>query len=299
MQLTEAAAAFVRHLRHERNLSEHTVAAYRRDLQSFIEHCGGERAVTAVNAADVRAFVAARRSGGISPRSLARALSALRTFFDWLLRHRHIGSNPARGVRAPKAGSRLPDALDVDACAQLIDGRAPRTDIEVRDRAIVELLYSSGLRLSELTGLDVGDVDLTEGRVQVLGKGRRARVVPVGRAAIDALQAWLALRGSPAAGPLFVSRRGTRISTRSVQKRLEKLGLANLGSSSIHPHMLRHSFATHLLESSGDLRAVQELLGHAQLSTTGIYTHLDFQHLAEVYDRAHPRATAPPVEDSE
>jgi len=299
MQLNEAATAFVRHLRHERNLSEHTVAAYRRDLQGFIEQFGGERAVTAVSTVDIRAFVAARRARGISPRSLARALSALRTFFDWLLRHRHVASNPARGVRAPKTGSRLPKALDVDACVQLIEGHQGHSDIEVRDRAIVELLYSSGLRLTELIRLDIGDIDFAEARVQVMGKGRRARVVPVGRAAIDALRAWLALRGSPSNGPLFVSRRGTRISPRTVQARLEKLGLANLGSSGIHPHMLRHSFASHLLESSGDLRAVQELLGHSQLATTGIYTHLDFQHLAEVYDKAHPRAAAPPAEEAE
>ncbi len=292
MKLNEAVLEFVRHLRHERNLSEHTISGYQRDLRAFIDLTGGDRDAGSVQTAEVRTFVATRRVQGISSRSLARALSALRTFFDWLVRRRHITTNPARGVRAPKAGSRLPDALDVDACARLIDGSRADSEIEIRDRAIVELLYSSGLRLAELTGLDIGDVDLTEARVRVVGKGRRARDVPVGRAALAALRAWLDVRGPPAAGPLFVSSRGTRISPRTVQARLKRLGLVNLGSSGVHPHMLRHSFATHLLESSGDLRAVQELLGHAQLATTGIYTHLDFQHLAEVYDRAHPRATA-------
>ncbi len=296
-------AAFADHLRIERALSPHTSAAYLRDLCSFARHCAAAASGDwqRVTTADIRAYVSRRHASGIAPRSIARELSALRSLFDFLIaaQRRGVlpagtaapGSNPARAVRAPRGGRRLPDALDVDRCAQLLDAAPADTPLQIRDRAIVELLYSSGLRLAELTGLDIGDLDLAAGSVRVLGKGRRARDVPVGSKARAALSTWLAQRGSHAPDqPLFTSNRGTRLSSRSIQVRLKRLGIEQLGSSALHPHMLRHSFASHVLESSGDLRAVQELLGHAQLATTQIYTHIDFQQLAKVYDAAHPRA---------
>ena len=285
---------FCRHLGDERGLSAHTVQGYRRDLAVFARHLESNEVQdwTAVDAGAVRGFVAWRHRNSVGGRSIQRGLSALRTFFDYCVRETVMTGNPARAVSAPRASRRLPNALDTDRAGALVelDGDDP---LSLRDRAMLELTYSSGLRLSELCALAVGDVDLEGGLVRVLGKGRKTRVVPVGRHARAAIRAWLAVRADhadPDEGALFTSRRGRRISARAVQARFARRALEQGIGVHVHPHMLRHSFATHLLESSGDLRAVQELLGHADIGTTQVYTHLDFQHLAAVYDRAHPRA---------
>ena len=285
---------FCRHLADERGLSAHTVGGYRRDLAVFARYLEsiGERDWPAVSAGVVRNFVAWRHRNSVGGRSIQRGLSALRTFFDFCVRETVMTGNPARAVGAPKASRRLPNALDADRTGVLVEleGEDP---LSLRDRAMLELIYSSGLRLSELCALAVNDVDLEGGLVKVLGKGRKVRVVPVGRHARDAVRAWLPARAElagPGQSALFVSRRGRRISARTVQARFSKRAVESGIGVHVHPHMLRHSFATHLLESSGDLRAVQELLGHADIGTTQVYTHLDFQHLAAVYDRAHPRA---------
>jgi integrase/recombinase XerC len=279
-----------------RRASGHTHAAYQRDLRAFQAHCGSENIVrwADVDAAKIRAYVGARHhEDKLSGRSLQRSLSAIRGFFDDLVKKRAVESNPARGVRPPKTGRRLPRLLDVDAMAGLLD--APSEDgLEARDRAMWELFYSSGLRLSELVGLDVADVDFAGGSVFVRhGKGDKARHVPVGTKAVEAVAAWLEIRRAipGAAQPaLFLSRHGKRIAPRTVEMRLERWRSKLDLPEKVHPHMLRHSFASHMLEASGDLRAVQELLGHATLATTQIYTHVDFQRLAAVYDQAHPRA---------
>ena len=282
-------ARYLEYLRVERRSSPNTIAAYARDLKRFSEETG-ETPSTVIDTADIRRFAARLHARGLSPRSIARHLSSVRGLFAFLVARGEVGTNPASGVRAPKLRPRLPKTLDVDQTATLFTTTAA-TPIERRDRAMAELLYSSGLRLSELVGMDVRDLDLANGFATVTGKGQKVRIVPVGRAARLALEAWLAtrtaLRGDE---PLFTSRQGTRLSGRNVQLRLKRLGRVTSGNDAVHPHMLRHSFASHLLESSGDLRAVQELLGHANISTTQIYTHLDFQHLAKVYDDAHPRA---------
>ena len=292
--LREPLERFGGHLRHERRLSPHTCAAYRRDLVQLARFLGerGLRAWSEADTAAIRAFVAERHRHGWGPRSLQRALSAIRTFFDYQLREGALERNPAAGVAAPKAPRKLPKVLDPDRVSALleIDARDP---LAVRDRAILELMYSSGLRLSEVVGLDVARVELVEGLVDVTGKGSKQRRVPVGGHACRAICEWLKARGRLARrdeAALFVSRRGRRLSPRSVEARLAKWAREQDLGMPVHPHMLRHSFASHLLESSGDLRAVQELLGHADISTTQVYTHLDFQHLAKVYDKAHPRA---------
>jgi integrase/recombinase XerC len=275
-------------------LSPHTVAAYRRDLEALLGFLGreGVAELSAVDAYHVRRFAAECHRRGLGPRSIARRLSAVRTFFASLLRAGLAADNPAVHVQAPKPPRRLPATLDADQMASLLKAE-PADGLEARDAAILELFYSSGLRLSELTGLDIGDVDLDDRTVRVLGKGSKARIVPLGRIAEAALRRWLVVRGEAARAEeraLFVSRRGTRLSPRSVQARIDAWARRRGMPVRVHPHMLRHSFASHLLESSGDLRAVQELLGHASLSTTQVYTHLDFQHLAHIYDKAHPRA---------
>lgn len=304
-------ATFLRHLEHERQLSGNTVAAYRRDLERFEGWLGGGADAPAeVRPHDVRGFIAAEHRRGQDGRSIRRALSALRSYFDWQAREGMIEANPAAGVRAPKAARRLPRALDADQMGQLLDARddAKAGPIwrTLRDQAMFELFYSSGLRLSELVSVDVGDVDLADGSVTVTGKGRKTRTVPVGRHAREAIRAWLperALRMPPAErpdrGPLFVGPKGARLSTRAVQQRLDDRGRRRGVDGRVHPHALRHSFASHVLESSGDLRAVQEMLGHADIGTTQIYTHLDFQHLAKVYDGAHPRARRQRGDDEE
>lgn len=285
---------FCRHLTGERGLSPHTVQGYRRDLGVFARYLESIHMQDwpTVDARVVRGFVAWRHRNSVGGRSIQRGLSALRTFFDFCVREEAMTGNPARAVSAPKTSRRLPNALDIDRAGALVevDGEDP---LSLRDRAMLELTYSSGLRLAELCALAVVDVDLEGGLVKVLGKGRKVRVVPVGRHAREAVRAWLAARAElagPGENALFVSRRGCRISPRAVQARFARRAAESGIGVHVHPHMLRHSFATHLLESSGDLRAVQELLGHADIGTTQVYTHLDFQHLAAVYDKAHPRA---------
>lgn len=285
---------FLEHLRTERRLSPHTLDGYGRDLADFAEACE-HNAVARwrdVNEHGVRAYAAARHRAGLGPRSLQRRLSAVRSFYNFLIREGQAEVNPAQGVSAPKSSRTLPRVLDVDQVSRLLDFKADKP-LSLRDQAMMELLYSSGLRLAELVSLDLTHVDLAEGVVRVTGKGAKTRVVPVGRQAATALRAWLAVRADWAGSEqqaIFVNRAGRRLSPRSVQERLRQWGLRRGLDSAVHPHMLRHSFASHLLESSGDLRAVQELLGHADISTTQVYTHLDFQHLAKVYDAAHPRA---------
>lgn len=285
---------FYRFLQSEKRYSPHTLAAYRRDIAAFLAFCA-ERDVERWQDMDevlVRNFVAAQHRKGLSGRSLHRRLSALRALFKFLCKHQRASHNPAQGVTAPKSGKRLPDTLGVDQLNRLLT--LPADDaLACRDLAAMELLYGCGLRLSELTGLDLTDIDWEQQTVSVLGKGSKQRRVPFGSKAEHAVRAWIRQRVSMAADDeyaLFVSQRGTRISNSSIQQRLKKWA-AQLGiDAKVYPHMLRHSFASHLLESSSDLRAVQELLGHANLSTTQIYTHLDFQHLASVYDKAHPRS---------
>jgi len=285
---------YLGHLAQERRLSARTVDAYRRDLGVFAEFCKsrGIAAFSAVTAADIRALAAQRAAAGLGGRSVQRLLSASRGLFNYLLREDLVTTNPALGVKAPRAKRKLPKSLDAELTEQILE-QAPEDPLEIRDQAMLELFYSSGLRLAELVSLDLGDVDLAEGAARVTGKGAKSRLAPIGRKAVQALERWLAIRdgfgecGEPA---LFLGHRGGRLGARAVQLRLRRWVQRNGLLTPLHPHMLRHSFATHLLEASGDLRAVQELLGHADISTTQIYTHLDFQHLAEVYDRAHPRA---------
>jgi len=285
---------FLSHLAHERRLSQHTVDNYKRDLLKLQAFCDGRgiKDWPALDVHAVRGYVGALHRKAMNGRSIQRALSALRSFYTYLLREKQVRHNPARGITAPRAPRSLPRTLDVDQVGQLLNIEGSDV-LTCRDRAILELLYSSGLRLAELAGLDLEDLDLKDALVRVTGKGNRVRVVPVGRYARRALQQWLAQRKALAADnepALFLGRHGRRLSRRAIQQRLRHWGIRQGLNTHVHPHRLRHSFASHLLESSGDLRAVQELLGHANIGTTQIYTHLDFQHLAEVYDKAHPRA---------
>ncbi|HEV8333890.1 MAG TPA: tyrosine recombinase XerC [Steroidobacteraceae bacterium] len=285
---------FLAHLSVERRLSAHTDKSYRADLQRFVAYCTRShvRNWRAVDSQHVRMFAAAEFRQGSSPRTIQRRLSALRSFFNFLLREKALESNPGVGVQAPKARKRLPETMDVDLMTRLLEFRAD-TQLGVRDKAIMELFYSSGLRLSELVGLNLGDVDRGDRTVRVLGKGRKTRIVPVGKHALDALGRWLKERATLAATgeqSLFVGARGERLGARAIQKRIASWARQQGLGRHVHPHLFRHSFATHLLESSQDLRGVQELLGHANISTTQVYTHLDFQHLAKIYDAAHPRA---------
>lgn len=289
-----AVAHYLQHLAAERRLSPHTVAAYARDLASLSRLTGG-KPLAELGVADIRGAIVKLRSQNLTATSVARQLSSWRGFYAFACRRLGYADNPCLGLRPPKAVKALPDILSPDACARLLqDGPAAESGdaLQARDRAMFELFYSSGLRLAELTGLDLGDLDLQSGEAQVTGKGRKTRVVPVGSQALDALAAWLPLRLALArdTAALFVSQRGTRLTPRSVQLRLDRWALQAGLNQHVHPHMLRHAFATHVLQSSGDLRAVQEMLGHASISTTQVYTHLDWQHLAKVYDQAHPRA---------
>ena len=280
-------------LRHQRRLSAATLTNYAHALDHLLELVG-ERALDALDAAQVRRFVALLHSRGLAPRSLALMLSAWRGCYRWLVRHRGFRANPVLGIRAPKAPRPLPKALSVEAAQRLLEDK-PTSPALLRDAAMFELLHSSGLRLGELIVLNIGDgrLDLDQGEVTVTGKGARTRTVPVGAKAREALRAWLEVRAQLAATDeraLFVGARGRRIGKRAVAKSLAAWALRRGLNHHVHPHMLRHSFATHMLQSSQDLRAVQELLGHASISTTQVYTHLDFQALAKVYDAAHPRA---------
>jgi integrase/recombinase XerC len=291
--------AYLLHLAHERRLAPLTLTDYRRDLQGMDawRRRAGLGPWEGLDAQAVRQYVAARHRSGASGKTIQRELSALRGLYRYLLREGRIGHNPGVGVRAPKTGRKLPATLGADQLCALLD-HAPQSEtgdepLMIRDTAMIELFYSSGLRLTELISVNVGDIDQADALLTVTGKGAKTRRVPVGTKALAAIRVWLGVRGllaSPGETALFVSSRGRRIHPRTVEQRLQRWAQEQGATCGIHPHLLRHSFATHLLESSGDLRAVQELLGHSDIATTQIYTHLDFQHLAEVYDRAHPRA---------
>lgn len=287
-------ADFKRYLSDERRLSAHTLSNYGRDLNGLVQFCdaAGISQWSELSPTQVRAYVAQSHRRGLSGRSIQRRLSSLRSLCRFLIRKGLLNNNPAQDIRAPKTPRRLPHSLDVDRVQKLLDGDAGDW-LSQRDLAMMELMYSSGLRLAELVGLDLQHIDLDTCEARVLGKGSKTRIVPVGQTAAQMLRAWLKVRALHCAdgeSALFITRKGTRISPRSVQQRLHHWALKRGLNSRLHPHALRHSCATHVLESSGDLRAVQELLGHANLATTQVYTHLDFQRLAQVYDQAHPRA---------
>ena len=285
---------YLHHLATERRVSPHTTSNYRRDLDSLQVFCE-QQDIDDWGNLDIhllRQYAASCHRKGLAPRSIQRRLSAARGLFNYLIREGETTVNPADGVMAPKAARRLPETLDADTMARLLDFPVTSTEA-IRDKAILELLYSSGLRLQELTGLNLDELDLQDRTVRVLGKGSKTRILPVGRYALEALAAWLKCRSELAARvetAVFVGRRGKRISPRVVQARVKHWAMHQGIPARVYPHLFRHSFATHVLESSGDLRGVQELLGHADISTTQIYTHLDFQHLARIYDKAHPRA---------
>ena len=285
---------FLQSLRNERRLSPHTEAAYTRDLAMLLEYCDsqGIEAWDALDPQHVRSFAAQCHRRGLAPRSVQRRLSACRSLFRFLLREGEMKRDPSADVQAPKSRKRLPVTLDADTMARLLEFRTDER-LGLRDKAIMELFYSSGLRLAELLGLDLADLDLRDRTVRVLGKGRKTRIVPVGAQASAALSRWLKERTTFAdvgETAVFVGVNGRRLGPRIVQRRIAQWAQRQGLPEHVHPHMFRHSFASHLLESSGDLRAVQELLGHANISTTQVYTHLDFQHLARIYDAAHPRA---------
>ncbi len=293
-QLREWIEKLLEHLRHERRLSSHTLSGYRRDLERLASWCE-EQDITdwkSLSSHHLRNYTGQRFRQGISGKSLQRELSSVRTLYRYLLREQAVDNNPAQGIRAPKSKRLLPPTLDADQLGAMLDTPTD-TPLELRDLAMMELFYSSGLRLSELISVDHHDIDQTTGALEVVGKGGKCRQVPIGCKALEAISNWLQVRpqlAKPDEAALFVSQRGQRIHRRTVEVRLKQWAANHGANQNLHPHMLRHSFASHILESSGDLRAVQELLGHADISTTQIYTHLDFQHLAKVYDAAHPRA---------
>jgi len=287
-------AGFRRHLALERRLSAHTDSNYARDLRALVKYCDrhGLNDWGALDSQHVRTFAAHSHAAGLAPRSIQRRLSAVRSFCNYLVRERALSGNPGYEIRAPKSGRRLPHTLDADQMARLLD-MPPGDALAARDHALMELLYSSGLRLAELVGLDLPDLDLKDRTVRVLGKGNKSRIIPVGKKAVQALERWLKERlplVKPIEMALFIGRNGRRLGPRAVQLRVAQWARRQGLHVPVHPHLFRHSFASHLLESSGELRGVQELLGHADISTTQIYTHLDFQHLARIYDRTHPRA---------
>lgn len=290
---------FFHQLNFEKRASLHTVKSYQRDLQQLRLYCSNKSKThwTQLNQTDIRTHIATRHRQGLSSKSLQRELSAIRSFFSFLIKKHLVTENPAQHIKAPKQDRKLPKTLDVDQVTGLLEA-GTSSELEIRDLAIFELFYSSGLRLSELVALNREDVDLNDRTLMVReGKGGKSRIVPIGKKAINALEKWLNIRNQhiPIEDPaIFVSLKGKRLGNRSVQLRLDQWCKKKGITEHVHPHMLRHSFASHLLESCQDLRAVQELLGHSNISTTQIYTHLDFQHLAEVYDKAHPRAKKKP-----
>jgi len=286
---------FLNYIRIEKRLSALTIKHYHRDLSQFLKYCQCSK-IDNWNLIDnhiIRQHISQRHRSGLSSSSLQRELSSIRSFFNYLLRESKIKHNPATAIKAPKRSRHLPNTMDVDQVNQLLNIN-DNNPLSLRDSAMMELLYSSGLRLSELVTLDIADVSLDDATVRVTGKGDKTRIVPVGKKARQAITDWLPARASilglQTSQALFISQRSKRISARTVQQRLSQWGQKQGLDTHLHPHKLRHSFASHMLESSSDLRAVQELLGHADISTTQIYTHLDFQHLASVYDKAHPRA---------
>ena len=287
---------FLSYLESVKQYSSHTLKGYQRDLEKLSQYLSVHEVQNwkNVNEHDIRTFINTERRRGLSPRSIQRLLSSCRTFYEHLLTEGKIKLNPAKNIVSPKSAQLLPKAMDADLVQRLLDFK-PKGMIEIRDKAIAELLYSSGLRLSEICKLDLEDIDLKERTCVVTGKGNKTRMVPVGTKAIQSLRDWIIYRNElleskeTQTNAIFLNNKGSRISARSIQLRLEKLCLQR-GLPGINPHMLRHSFASHVLESSGDLRAVQEMLGHSDIGTTQIYTKLDFQHLSKVYDKAHPRA---------
>ncbi|WP_197409265.1 MULTISPECIES: tyrosine recombinase XerC [Microbulbifer] len=291
--MTAAIEHFLHHLQSGKQLSPHTISAYRRDLarlQSFAEAEGIGR-ISELREMTLRSWLAELHRQGLGAKSLQRWLSAVRSLCNHALREHWLGANPAAGLRPPRGEKKLPKVLDVDAAADFVQAPDAGDDpLALRDRAMLELFYSSGLRLSELTALNWSDLDLNAAEVRVTGKGGKTRLLPVGTEAIAALKSWQHVAPISTDGAVFTSLKGRRLGNRAVQTRLAHWARASGAEQRVHPHMLRHSFASHMLESSSDLRAVQELLGHADISTTQIYTHLDFQHLARVYDQAHPRA---------
>lgn len=300
--IEEAISQFLRQLVIEQQASGHTVAAYRRDLSKLVSYLKGEGIIQlqSLESFHVRHCLTQLHRRGLSPRSLQRWLSACRTFFHFAMDKQWIIKDPSAGIQAPRGSRTLPKTLDVDQVSQLMELNSEGF-LGTRDAAMLELTYSCGLRVSELLSLDLDSVDLLEAQLQVVGKGDKERQLPIGRYAVKALKLWLQKRAEKAKDSekaLFISQHGRRLGVRGIQKRFAQIALQQDLDSPLHPHMLRHSFASHLLESSGDLRAVQELLGHANLSTTQIYTHLDFQHLAKVYDQSHPRAGRSSREDT-
>jgi integrase/recombinase XerC len=286
---------YLAYLNNERNYSPLTAENYARDIRRLFT-LAGATPLADLKIHHIRRYVAQLHSGGLGGRSLARVLSAWRGFFNYLMRDHACKSNPCVGLRAPKAPKALPHALSPDEAVHLVE-MPVGTTLDVRDKAMFELLYSSGLRLAELVSLDPIDMDFADATVRVTGKGNKTRIVPLGSHAIAALQAWLAVReqiAKPDESALFVGKNGKRVNPRTVQLHLRQWGIKQGIASGVHPHLLRHSFATHVLQSSGDLRAVQEMLGHASISTTQVYTHLDFQYLSKIYDGAHPRAKKKP-----
>jgi len=276
-------------------LSKYTRDAYQRDLNYLQTYCIKQNIQkwSELRSQQLRDFISSRHRKGISGRSLQRNLSSIRAFYRYLRRIGEVSANPTEGIITPKTARKLPKLLDADQACQLLE--IEKNDVlAIRDKAILELIYSSGLRLAEVIYLNINDIDFIDRILTVTGKGKKTRNLPVGKYAIEAIEHWLKNRQSLVKNDnekaLFISNRGKRISPRSVQERIKKWAIKQGLSSHVHPHMLRHSFASHILESSGDLRAVQELLGHADISTTQVYTHLDFQHLAKVYDETHPRA---------
>jgi integrase/recombinase XerC len=286
---------FAQHLGSERRVSPHTVSAYQRDLTALLRWCEQQKLTDwqKLDHGHVRSFAARSHAGGLAPRSIQRRLSAVRSFYEYLQREGRARHNPAAEVKAPKSRRRLPRTVDADQMSRLLESPVDGV-LEQRDMAMMELLYSSGLRLAELLSLDLGAVDLKDRTVRVTGKGNKTRIVPVGSKAVASLKRWISTGRNSLAPPgeaaMFVGRNGRRLGARAVQLRLAGVAQRQGLPVKLHPHLFRHSFATHLLESSQDLRGVQELLGHADISTTQVYTHLDFQHLASVYDKAHPRA---------
>ena len=291
-KLRDGVDLFIIHLQSEKQLSPHTVTNYQRDLLKLISFCEKNELAQwkLLKQPHIRQFIAAQHRQGLSGKSLHRILSAIRSFYHFLTREKLVSQNPAVGVSAPKTSRKLPTTLDADQLSRLLNENSTGF-LAVRDKAMMELFYSSGLRLAELVNANINDIDFNAATMTITGKGKKTRIVPVGGMAKMALTVWLTLRQpNQDQEALFINKQGKRLSARSVQSRVYLWGVKNGAEQPLHPHLLRHSFASHLLESSGDLRSVQELLGHNSISTTQIYTHLDFQHLAQIYDKAHPRA---------
>lgn len=289
--MNELLLKYIDYCRYERAFSALTCESYEADCRRFFDYLKQHEIDSPILSTHIQQWLMLSHGEGKSPRTLARALAALRGFFKYCMQHQLLTSNPADGIKVPKETKSLPKTLDVDQIQALLDSPT-LTDIEFRDLVILELFYSSGLRLSELVNANISDFDFKEGLLRVIGKGKKTRIVPVGKKAIDALQRWMKTRHlwNPENDAMFISEKGQRLGARAIQKRVALFGQKHGLNVPLHPHQLRHSVASHLLESSQDLRSVQEFLGHANLSTTQIYTALDFQHLAQVYDKAHPRA---------